>query len=411
MLHEYSDLNQFLKTLDIDNETMAEQIVQWSNINSGSLNVPGLDRMAAILTKAFSILGCEVRVMSLPPLQDIDKLGRINTIDVGPMLQFRKRPLAPVQVLLAGHMDTVFDLDHPFQETIRRSQQVLNGPGVADMKGGLCVMLHALQAFEKSPHAHQLGWEVLINPDEEIGSQGSSFFFEERAKAHHVGLLFEPAMDTAGTLAGERKGRGLFTLVVRGLASHAGRAFEKGRNAITLLAQIIGRLDDLNGQRHEVTLNVGHIQGGGATNMVPDLAIARIDVRMKNNEDAIWLKKAFDTVVASFISSEGFTVELHGHFTRIPKLLNGKTLALYELVKGIGQEIGQTIAWKPSGGCCDGNNLAAVGLPNIDTLGVLGGEIHSDKEFIIVDSLVERVKLTTAILIRLSEKGFQRNEQ
>ena len=126
---------------------------------------------------------------------------------------------------------------------------------------------------------------------------------------------------------------------------------------------------------------------------------------------AIWLKKAFDTVVASFISSEGFTVELHGHFTRIPKLLNGKTLALYELVKGIGQEIGQTIAWKPSGGCCDGNNLAAVGLPNIDTLGVLGGEIHSDKEFIIVDSLVERVKLTTAILIRLSEKGFQRNEQ
>lgn len=405
MLQEYSDLTLFLETLDIDNETLAEQITQWSNINSGSFNVPGLERMAAVLTEAFSELQCEGSVMSLPPLKEIDKLGYAHTLDVGPLLRFWKRPKAPVQVLLTGHMDTVFGLEHSFQKAVR-TEQMLNGPGVADMKGGLCILLHALRAFEKSPWAKNLGWEVLINPDEEIGSHGSAPFFEERAKAHHVGLLFEPAMDMGGTLAGARKGSGLFTWVVRGRAAHAGRAFEQGRNAITLIASIVDRLEGLNGAQPGLTINVGHIRGGGATNIVPDLAIARIDVRIQTREDAFWLQKKFSDIITEYNQREGFSVELHGGFTRIPKLLTGKTLELYELVKKIGAEIGQTITWKPSGGCCDGNNLAAVGLPNIDTLGVCGGGIHSEQEFLKVDSLLDRVKLTTAILIRLSEQGF-----
>ena len=409
MLQEYCDLKEFIETLDVENEAIADQITQWSNINSGSYNVLGLERMAAILTQAFSDLGCEGTVMSLPPLQEIDKTGQTNTIDVGPMLRFWKRPKAPIQVLLTGHMDTVFEVEHTFQTATRLSKEILNGPGVADMKGGLCVMLHALKAFENSPGAQNLGWEVLINPDEEIGSHGSSLFFEERAKFHQVGLLFEPAMDTEGTLAGERKGSGMFTLVVRGRASHAGRAFEQGRNAITLLANIIGLLDNLNGQREGLTLNIGHIEGGGATNIVPDLAIARIDVRIKHQEDAQWLQTEMDKIVDRFQQREGFSVKLHGKFTRIPKILKGKTLALYEMVKKIGAEIGQSITWKPSGGCCDGNNLSAAGLPNIDTLGVCGGDIHSDKEFLRVDKLRDRVKLTTAILVRLSEGLYNRS--
>jgi glutamate carboxypeptidase len=408
VLQEYSDLTLFLETLDVDNESLAEQIMQWSNINSGSMNVPGLERMSAVLTEAFSALKCEGSVMSLPPLKEIDKLGYSHTMDMGPMLRFWKRPKAPVQVLLTGHMDTVFGLEHPFQKAVRTQEHTLNGPGVADMKGGLCIMLHALKAFEKSPWADRLGWEVLINPDEEIGSHGSASFFEERAKAHHVGLLFEPAMDVEGTLAGARKGSGLFTWIVRGRAAHAGRAFAEGRNAITLLAAIINRLDHLNGQQEGLTINVGHIRGGGATNIVPDLAIARIDVRIQAREDAIWLQNKFSELITEFSQKEGFTIELHGGFTRIPKLVTGKTLELYELVKKIGEEIGQTITWKPSGGCCDGNNLSAAGLPNIDTLGVCGGNIHSDKEFLKVDTLLDRVKLTTAILVRLSERGFSR---
>jgi glutamate carboxypeptidase len=129
---------------------------------------------------------------------------------------------------------------------------------------------------------------------------------------------------------------------------------------------------------------------------------------MKNREDAHWLQAEMDKIIAGFSHHEGFTATLQGKFTRIPKMLSGKTLALYEMVKKIGAEIGQTIVWKPSGGCCDGNNLSAAGLPNIDTLGVCGGDIHSDKEFLRVDKLLDRVKLTTAILIRLSEGLYNR---
>ncbi len=400
------ELNTFLKNLENNTEEMVEQIMQWSNINSGSLNVPGLERMAAVLTQAFSGLECEGNVLSLPPLKQVDSLGHTKMVDLGPMLRFWKRPKAPIQVLLVGHMDTVFELEHPFQRALRKSQNIINGPGVADMKGGICVMLNALKAFEKSPNASALGWEVLINPDEEIGSSGSASFLAERAKNHQVGLLFEPAMDEIGTLAGERKGTGNFTIVVHGRAAHAGRSFEQGRNAITLLSYIVNAVDGLNGKQEGITLNVGQIQGGGAINIVPALAIARIDVRLKKNGDELWVKDQLESIIASVEKRDGFKVELHGTFTRKPKIITGKTQELYNLVKELGQEIGQTITWKPSGGCCDGNNLAEAGLPNVDTLGVCGGAIHSEEEYLLVDSLAERTKLTTAILIRLSEKGF-----
>lgn len=399
------DLQSFLKPLEDIKESMADQIMQWSNINTGSFNVPGLERMSAILTQNFSnSLGCEGDVLSLPPLEQVDNLGNLKRVDVGPLLRFWKRKEAPVQVLLVGHMDTVFELEHPFQQAIRKTQNIINGPGVTDMKGGLCVMLQALRAFEASPYAQNLGWEVLINPDEEIGSFGSGPFLEERAKAHQVGLLFEPAMDEDGTLAGERKGSGNFTVVVHGKAAHAGRSFDEGRNAIVLLAEVITAINGLNGKRDGVTLNIGNIQGGGATNIVPPLAICRIDVRLKLKEDTEWVKENLDKIIASKTQAEGYKVELIGDFNRKPKVLSGKTLDLYNLVKEVGEELGQTIAWKPSGGCCDGNNLASAGLPNVDSLGVCGGKIHSEEEYLLVDSLVPRTKLTTAILIRLSQQ-------
>ncbi len=387
----------------MEREALADRVMQWSNINSGSFNIPGLERMAAVLTQAYSELGAEGNLFSLPPIEHVDALGLTKRMDLGPMLRFWKRPEAPIQVLLVGHMDTVFEVDHPFQRAIRKSEQVINGPGVADMKGGLCVMLEALKIFEKSSMTSQLGWEVLINPDEEIGSLGSAAFLRERAKAHHVGLLFEPAMDEQGTLAGERKGSGKFTLVVHGRAAHAGRDFHQGRNAITFMAKIISQVDALNGTRNGVTFNIGQVQGGGAVNVVPALSICRLDVRILQEEDVAWVEAQLASIVTIANQDEGYTVELHGKFTRKPKHLTGKTEKLYQLVKEVGEKLGQSIVWKPSGGCCDGNNLSEAGLPNVDTLGVCGGEIHSDQEYILVDSLISRAELSAAVLLRLSE--------
>lgn len=400
-------LDEYLSKLDSETESMVDRIMQWANINSGSFNVPGLERMAAVLTQAFSVLECEGNVFSLPPIEHVDSMGISKRIDIGPALRFWKRPEAPIQVLLVGHMDTVFELEHPFQVAIRKDEHILRGPGVTDMKGGICIMLEALKLFEQSPNRNQLGWEVIINPDEEIGSFGSGPLLVERAKAHHVGLLFEPAMDEQGTLAGERKGCGNFVFVAHGRAAHAGRAFEQGRNAIVMLAEVITKVNALNGQRDGVTINVGQMQGGGAVNVVPPLALCRLDVRIKHTDDHVWVLDHLNAITAAANKKEGFKVELTGSFNRKPKPLHGKMKALYDLLAEVGQELGHTITWKPSGGCCDGNNLSEAGLPNIDTLGVCGGNIHSDEEYLLVNSLVPRAKLTAALLLRLSEGKFK----
>jgi len=398
--------NGMEQRMEFNETTMVERVIQWSNINSGSFNVLGLERLSAALTHTFSELECEGDVLSLPPIDQVNSQGISTKVDLGPMLRFWKRLQAPLQILLVGHMDTVFPLDQPFQQAKFKNDTIIVGPGVTDMKGGLCVMFEALKAFEKSKHKDKVGWEVLINPDEEIGSLASAPFLAERAKSHHLALLFEPAMDEQGTLAGERKGSGKFTLVVKGKAAHAGRDFHLGKNAICGLAELVLGIDQLNGQREGVTLNVGQIEGGVAVNVVPSLAIAKLDIRTQSVEDESWARTQIESIIKEVQKQREIKIDLMGQFGRKPKKLSGKTLALYELVQKISTSLGQPLSWKPSGGCCDGNNLSEAGLPNIDTLGVCGGKIHSDEEYLLVKSLTTRANLTYTLLTHLSEHGF-----
>jgi glutamate carboxypeptidase len=201
----------------------------------------------------------------------------------------------------------------------------------------------------------------------------------------HVGLTYEPAL-ADGTLAGARKGSGNYHLIVTGKAAHAGRAFDEGRNAVAGAAMIAAALHGLNGRHEGVTVNVAKISGGGALNVVADNAVVRFNVR----------------AIASAPPFEGLTLDLHGGFTRAPKPMDAAQTALFEAVKEAGALLGQSIAWKPSGGVCEGNNLHAAGLPNIDTLGVRGGDIHSDQEFAWPDSFVERAQLSALILCKIA---------
>ena len=214
-------------------------------------------------------------------------------------------------------------------------------------------------------------------------------------------------MNEKGTLARERKGSGKFTLVMHGKSAHAGRSFAEGRNAIRKMAETITQINALNNQREGVTINVGFVQGGEAVNVVPDICICRLDVRVPNNLDADWVQNNLNEIVGVANTEEGFKLELHGKFSRKPKIITDSIEKLYNLVKTVGTSIGQEIDWQPSGGCCDGNNLAAVGLPNIDTLGVRGGNTHSPDEYLIISSLVERAQLLTNILAHLSDNGFK----
>ncbi len=398
-LAQYQD---YLDWIDSQHQHMIHLTMEWSKINSGSYNTEGLAAMCKALEDNFLWLHGGMERIPLAPLESVDSEGKVIAIPMGDALRIRKRPEAPIQIFLGGHMDTVFAKDHYFQEPVFLDENTMNGPGVADLKGGLVVMLKALEAFEKSPWADQLGWEIVINPDEEIGSQSSDVLFAEAAPRNQLGLIFEPSLPD-GSLAGSRKGSGNFAIVVHGKAAHAGREHHLGRNAIVACAKITQAVDALNGQREGVTLNPGKIEGGGALNAVPDLAIMRFNVRIQKAEDQTWLEEAFAKILQEANAADGITAELHGKFTRAPKPIEPDNIRIFELVKQVGADLGMEISWNATGGCCDGNNLYKYGLPNVDTLGVCGGNIHSDKEYVLLDSLASRAKLSALLLMRLAD--------
>ena len=390
-----------LNALGEQGSAMVDRAVGWCAINSGSRNVPGLETTVGILSDAFAVLPGELVQRPLAPSIEIAADGREMEQAHTPAIAVTVRPDAPVQVVLTGHYDTVYPADSRFQAVVTRADGALNGPGIADMKGGISVIHAALQAFETHPDAQQVGYRVLLSPDEEIGSLASGPVLAEFGRLGHVGLTYEPSMLPDGTLASERKGSGNFHIRVTGLSAHAGRAFNEGRNAITAAARIAGSLDALNGQRDGVTLNIARIDGGSPLNVVPDIAILRFNVRFPDALAAAWLEAGIATAM-TVGEGDGLTVSLHGGFTRPAKPFNAAQTALFGKVKEVGGLLGQEIAWKPSGGVCEGNNLFAVGLPNVDTLGVRGGDIHSEAEFAWPDSFAERARLSALILMKLA---------
>jgi glutamate carboxypeptidase len=379
---------------------LIETVQAWSAINTHSANLPGLATFAETLcTYAADV---PLSKQAATAVQAVDARGETVALQHGDNLHATVRPEAPVQVLLTGHMDTVFPVTSAFQAPRWQDAATLNGPGVADMKGGLLVMLTALAAVEASGAAAQLGYQVVLNADEEISSLGSVALLTASAAKAKVGLVYEPSALPDGTLAGARKGIGSYTVVARGKAAHAGRNPEAGRNAIVAVADFFVRAAALTGKRDGLTVNAARIEGGGPTNVVPALAIGRFEVRVWTHEDRHWADAQLAALVTEIAARHDLQLVLTGAFNRPPKPMDPATLALFDAVRGCGAALGMTIGWQPSGGCCDGNNLAAAGLPVVDTLGVRGGAIHSDQEFMHADSLVERAQLSALLLLRLA---------
>ncbi len=381
-------------------EAIIDRAVAWSNLNSGSRNAAGLAAVLDALEAEGRRLPASVERVPTRGSTTVGDDGAVRTEAHADALRITCRPDAPIQIVLTGHYDTVYPADSRFQAVATRADGALNGPGIADMKGGISVMLAALEAFETHPDRARVGWTVLLSPDEEIGSPASAPLLAELGARGHLGLTYEPAL-ADGTLAGPRKGSGNFHLIVTGRSAHAGRAFDEGRNAVAGAAMIAARLHALNGEREGVTVNVAKISGGGALNVVADNAVVRFNVRTPDRASADWITAEIDAIAAA-PPFEGLTLHLHGGFTRPPKPMDAAQTALFEAVRDAGALLGQDIAWKPSGGVCEGNNLHAAGLPNIDTLGVRGGDIHSEAEFAWPDSFVERAQLSALILCKVA---------
>ncbi|MFZ5747768.1 MAG: hydrolase [Pseudomonadota bacterium] len=382
---------------------MFEQVQAWTAVNSGSRNLAGLAAMADLLASAFSKLPGDVALAEAEPVENVSADGKVEAIEHGEHLCLRVRPHAPMQMLFTGHMDTVFGADHPFQKGVLLPDGRYNAPGAADMKGGLAVMLAALQAVEASPLASRFGYEIVINSDEEVGSFSSAAQLARAARGKLAALTFEPALPD-GTLAGARGGTGNFSLVVHGRSAHAGRNPEDGRNALVAAAALAVRLADAKAPG--LSVNPARIDGGGPNNVVPDLAILRVNFRPRDASAIACAQAALDAAIADIAAAHDVRIALHGSFNRPPKPIDPQSEKLFALVKQAGTDLGLAIAWKATGGVCDGNNIAACGVPVVDTMGVRGGAIHSADEYLIPESLGERAALSALTILRIIERGL-----
>ncbi|MBI5689517.1 MAG: hydrolase [Verrucomicrobia bacterium] len=370
---------------------LVDLLETWGNINSGSGHHAGLDRMRAALRETFA------RAFPAAAVEEPECPGTVRALRVV------MRPQAPTQIFFSGHFDTVFEANDPFQRCTRVDAQTLRGPGVIDMKGGIVVMLAALQAFEASPGASALGWEVLLTPDEEVGSHGSAHLFLAAAKRHHFGFVFEPGR-TTGDIVKSRKGTGGIVARMHGRAAHAARIPNDGRSAILALAEFLLAASRIPAELPGVMLNVGNIRGGGpATNVVPDYAESEIDIRITAVGDRAKLEARLAALTAEFNARDGLKLDLQITFNRPPKECVPAEERVFAAWQQAAADVGvPPFTWIHTGGASDGNLLAAAGLPHLDGVGPIGDQLHSNREFIQTATIAPRAQIAALFLHRVA---------
>jgi len=398
MIRIKPQLSALIETIDQD--AMLSQVQAWGAINTGTGNLAGLASQAALLADAFAALPGEVSLNKPAPVTAIDESGEEYEKENGQHLVLKVRPDAPRRLLLTGHMDTVYPADHPFQHQRWLDENTLNGPGLADMKGGISIILHALLALERSPNGGRIGYDVLINSDEETGSLSSADLINQLARGKYAALTYEPSALPDGTLAHARGGTGNYSAIVRGKSAHAGRNPHDGRNALVAAAALAVGLKAI--ETPDCTVNPAKIDGGAANNVVPDIAILRFNIRPTKPGANARFHAQLQTLMDNICQTHEVGVSLHGGVTRPPKPVDHQAQKLFDLVRDCGASLGQNIGWQSTGGVCDGNNIASCGVPIVDTMGVRGGAIHSPQEFMIVPSLKERAALSTLVLHHLA---------
>jgi glutamate carboxypeptidase len=298
------------------------------------------------------------------------------------------------QILVLGHLDTVYGLGTLARMPFRVSKGRAYGPGTFDMKGGLVIALAAVDALTANGFAPQKRVVFLWTSDEEIGSKTSRAAIEREARRSDAVLVLEPASGLDGRVKTGRKGVGEIEIIATGRAAHAGLNPEDGVNAIEEIALQIARISRWNEPRRGVTVNVGVIEGGTRTNVVPQRARVLVDVRATHVADMRALERKF-LALRPILS--GAKLDIRGGFTR-PPMERKMSAALFENARGLAKEMGVTLGEAYVGGASDGNFTAALGIPTLDGLGAAGEGAHSPDENILIRALPERAALVAGLL-------------
>jgi len=302
---------------------------------------------------------------------------------------------APEQILILGHFDTVWDQG---RLAYRVEGEKVYGPGILDMKSGIVIAMWGMKALKELGLSPKKQIVFLCNSDEEIGSPSSRELIEAEAGKSAYTLVMEPAEAHTGALKTARKGVGIFTLKVHGRTAHAGNHHQEGVSAVEELARQIVMLQELTDYEKGTTVNVGIIQGGNRTNVVPDFAEAHIDVRVSSLEEADRISEA---ILGLQPILKGATLEISGQINRPPMVRTEHTEALFQIACAIASELGMKLQEASVGGGSDGNFTAALSVPTLDGLGAEGEGLHAEHEHILADSLPERAALFANLVLQL----------
>jgi glutamate carboxypeptidase len=364
---------------------IVDTVRQFVGIESPSDLKQAVDRLGTVVGSRFAEIGGHVR------LHHAEKFGDHLQIDFKSSAPAKQKP-----VLLLGHLDTVYPIGTISRMPCRVSKGRLHGPGVLDMKAGVALALHVLEALLKwSRHKLPRPVTVLLVSDEEVGSASSRLITEALAKKSSAVLVLEPAHELQGAVKTARKGICEYTLQVKGKAAHAGLDFEKGQSAIVELAKQVCEISKLLDLERGTTVNVGKISGGTRANVVAAEATAVIDVRVSRMADALRIDEKLRSLKPY---NQNCRITISGGMNRPPMERSAGVAELFAKAKAIAKELEWELQEAAVGGGSDGNFTAALGVPTLDGLGAVGEGAHADHESVIISELPRRAALLSNLI-------------
>ena len=361
-------------------EEMVSLLVHLVELESPTDHKPSVDRLSGFLAEELRGLGARVEI--LPQVEAGDHLLAAWGVGEG-------------GALILCHMDTVWEVGTVAERPVYIEDGRLYGPGTQDMKGGIVVGLWALRALRELDLMPDKPITMLLTSDEETGSLSSRPIIEAQAGQHEVVFVLEPAVPPQGALKTWRKGVGEYRVTVTGRAAHAGADHQKGINALEELAYQILAIQGLTDYEAGTTFNVGVAGGGTRRNVIPAQAWAEIDVRIVSAEEARRVESGMQSLRTHLPGAE---LEVRGGIERPPMERTSQIAALYARAQALAQGMGVEISEAGTGGASDGNLTAALGVPTLDGMGVVGDGGHAVGEYVVVASMPERAALLAAML-------------
>ncbi len=306
------------------------------------------------------------------------------------------------QILMLGHIDTVWPVGQMARMPLRHADGRLYGPGTCDMKAGVAIAMLAARALDARRPAVPVRLVLLVTSDEETGSATSRALIEEEARRSRAVLVFEPSLP-GGAVKTSRKGCGEFQIAVRGIAAHAGIEPGKGANAVHELADQVLALERLQDAERGVSVNVNVVGGGTRSNVIAESARADVDVRVVTRADAARVEAAIRGLRPI---RRGTSLTITGGVDRPPLERTAAVARMYELARQAGTELGIDLGEGSTGGASDGNFTAALGVPTLDGLGAVGDGAHALHEHVDLASLPLRAALAAGLVARIAEGGL-----